>query len=316
MDNPNNINRMVIRMRTRRDILNDIMEQLVDIMIIEYDYALDKKYVGAKYSNHITINSVIKKVFPLCIKDYEYDIIRDEVYASAYEVMMTKVAPDFTNEQLEQILEDIHTKKLDITNKFLVAIYKLAIFKVKLNLSGYRRNSNGMIPAADELEYSEGILNDSPNYNYGLYIDNPDEDISFFTSWFNENRAGFLTEKQLQFVEDDSSIDSKNKSSYKKRIYQKTLKAYQAEFQTNDDKLNEIRTQILTIERLLDSENFPEDYLRLRDKSFIIDAITSYVSLPILKAFNLGSRDAKVIKEIRTALFFKLRDLNNLIPQN
>ena len=302
-------------MKTRTHILNNIMEELVKITIIEFDYAMDKKYVDAKYSNHQTVNAVIKKTAPLCIRDYENSIIRDDTYASVYEVMLTKVAPDFTNEQLEQILEDIHTKKLDITNQFLVAIYKLAIFKVKLNLSGHRRSAKGMIPALDELEYSEEIFNSSPNYNYGLHVDNPDEDISFFTSWFNENKENFLTEKQLQFVQDDVAIDSKNKSSYKKRIYTKTLKAYQAEFQTNDDKLNEIYTQVAMIENLLNAEDFAKEYIRLRDKSFIIDAITTYASLPTLKAFNLGSRDAKVIKEMRVSLFKKLNDLNNLIQK-
>ena len=302
-------------MKTRTRILNNIMEELVKITIIEFDYAMDKKYVDAKYSNHQTVNAVIKKTAPLCIRDYENSIIRDDTYASVYEVMLTKVAPDFTNEQLEQILEDIHTKKLDITNQFLVAIYKLAIFKVKLNLSGHRRSAKGMIPALDELEYSEEIFNSSPNYNYGLHVDNPDEDISFFTSWFNENKENFLTEKQLQFVQDDVAIDSKNKSSYKKRIYTKTLKAYQAEFQTNDDKLNEIYTQVAMIENLLNAEDFAKEYIRLRDKSFIIDAITTYASLPTLKAFNLGSRDAKVIKEMRVSLFKKLNDLNNLIQK-
>lgn len=303
-------------MKTRKSLMNDIMEQLVNINIVEFDYAQDKKYVDAKYSNHQTVNAVIKKSVPLCIRDYESSIIRDEAYASIYEVMTTKVAPDFTDNQLEQILKDIHTKKLDITNQFLVAIYKLAIFKVKLNLSGHRRSAQGMIPAKDELEYNEEVINSSPNYNYGLHVDNPDEDISFFTSWFNENKESFLTDKQLQFVQDDVSIDSKNKSSYKKRIYTKTLKAYQDEFQTNDDRLNEIHTQIAMIENLLNAEDFAKEYIRLRDKTFIIDAITTHVSLPTLKAFNLGSRDAKVIKEMRVSLFKKLNDLNNLITQN
>ena len=303
-------------MRTRKTLLNDIMEQLVNINIIEFDYAQDKKYIDARYQNHQTINACIKKTTPLCIRDYESGIIRDEVYASAYEVMITKVASDFTDNQLEQILKDIYTKKLDITNQFLVAIYKLAIFKVKLNLSGHRRSAQGMIPAKDELEYNEEVINNSPNYNYGLHVDNPDEDISFFTSWFNENKESFLTDKQLQFVQDDVSIDSKNKSSYKKRIYTKTLKAYQTEFQTNDDRLNEIHTQIAMIENLLNAEDFAKEYLRLRDKTFIIDAITTHVSLPTLKAFNLGSRDAKVIKEMRVSFFKKLNDLNNLIAQN
>ena len=299
----------------RTELLNTIMEELVNIDIIEYDFAQDKKYVDAKYVNHQTVNAIIKNVSPLCIRDYEYEIIRDEVYACIYEIMLNKVAPDFTNEQLEQIAADIHTKNLDITNQFLVAIYKLAMFKVKLNLSGHRRSSKGMIPAQETLEYTEDIFNNSPNYNYGIQVNNPDEDICFFTSWFNENKESFLTDKQLQFVEDDASIDSKNKPSYKKRIYKKTLKAYQDEFQTNDDRLNEINTQIAMIECLLDSEDFAKEYLRLRDKSFIIDAITTYVSLPTLKAFNQGSRDAKVIKEMRVALFKKLNNLNNLLPQ-
>ena len=303
-------------MITRTNLLKTIMEELVKIDIMEYNFAEDKKYVDAKYCNHQTINAIIKKTSPLCIKDYEYEILRDEVYASVFEIMLTKVSPDYTNEELEKIAADIHTKNLDITNQFLVAIYKLAIFRVKFYLSGHRRNSKGMIPAKETLEYTEDILNGLSNYNHGLHVDNPDDDISFFTNWFNENKENFLTEKQLKFIEDDSAIDSKNKSSYKKRIYTKTLKAYLNEFNSNDDRLNEINAQITAIENLLDSKNFVKDYMKMRNKTYIIDAITTYVSLPTLKEFNLGSRDSKVIKEIRVALFKRLNDLNKLIPQS
>ncbi len=300
----------------KKQLIDNIMQELVKITVIDYKEeggnSIDKKTVDFKYYNHMTVNAVAKKCYCLCVRDWESDIIRDETYASIYEILL-KVANDYTVEELEQILEDVHTKKLIITNSFLSSVYKLSVFKVKFNLSGFRRGSKGMLPSMNYTEYTEDTLNNCPEYNYGLHVDSPEESINFFQRFFNENKEQFLTKKQLAFIEDESQIKGKNRGQYRRRIYDSTLKAYNALFDSDDDRTNEIRTHITIIENLLDSENFVQEYIRVRDKSFIIDAITTHVDMPTMKAFNLGNRDNETIKKYRVALFKKLDELNKLL---
>jgi hypothetical protein len=300
----------------KKQLIDNIMQELVKITVVDYKEeggnSIDKKTVDFKYYNHMTVNAVAKKCYSLCIRDWESEIIRDETYASIYEILL-KVANDYTVEELGQILEDVHTKKLIITNSFLSSVYKLSVFKVKFNLSGFRRGSKGMLPSMNYTEYTEDTLNNYPEHNYGLHIDNPEENINFFQRFFNENKEQFLTKKQLAFIEDESQIKGKNRGQYRRRIYDSTLKAYNALFDSDDDRINEIRTQITIIENLLDSENFVQEYIRVRDKSFIIDAITTHVDMPTMRAFNLGNRDNETIKKHRVALFKKLDELNNLL---
>lgn len=304
----------------RKQILEQIVNELIQIDLVDYYEekvnSQDKKTIDFKYRNHMTVNAIIKKAFGLCYRDWnDTTIIRDEVYKSVYEVMANKVAPDFTDEQLEQIAADIHDKSLNITHSFLSSVYKLAVLKTKVNLSGHRRSSTGtMIPAADYIEFNEEALIDSPDFNSGLVVDNPDGQISFFTDWFNNEKENFLTRKQLLFIEDDSAIESKNKSSYKKRIYNRTTKAYEEQFHCDDSRINEIKTNIRLIEDILESDDFVTSILEYRDKTVINDALTEYVPLEVMRAFNYGYRDyKKVLKYYRTALFKQLAALNNLI---
>lgn len=306
----------------REQLLEQIVNELIQIDLVDYYEekvnSQDKKTIDFKYHNHMTTNAVIKKSFGLCYRDWnDTTIIRDEAYAAIYEVMANKVSPDFTDEQLEQIAADIHDKNLNITHSFLSSVYKLAVLKTKVNLSGHRRSSTGtMIPAADYIEFNEEALIDSPDFNSGLVVDNPDEQISFFTDWFNNEKENFLTRKQLLFIEDDSAIESKNKSSYKKRIYNRTTKAYEEQFHCDDSRTNEIRTNIRLIENILESDDFVAEILAHRDKAVINDALTEYVPLEVMRAFNYGyySYD-KVLKYYRIALFKQLNNLNKLIEE-
>ena len=304
----------------RNQLMEQIINELINIELVDFYEekvnSQDKKTIDFKYRNHMTVNAVCKKAFGLCFRDWnDNTIIRDEAYASIYEVMVNKVAKDFTDEQLEQIAADIHTKNLSITNSFLASIYKLALLKTKVNLSGNRRGSNGkMIPCADFIEFNEDSLSDAPEYNHGVRIDNPDEEISFFQKFFNENKEQFLTKKQLQFIEDDSSIESKNKSSYKKRIYDRTTKAYEEQFQCDNSRINEIKTNIRLIEDILESDDFVAKILANRDKTVINDALTSYVPLEVMRAFNSGYYNYnKVLKYYRISLFIQLNNLNQLL---
>lgn len=306
----------------RNQIIEQIMNELISIELVDYIEekvnSQDKKTIDFKYRNHMTTNAVIKKAFGLCYRDWNDNaIIRDEAYASIYEVIVNKVAKDFTDEQLEQIAADIHTKNLSITHSFLASTYKLAVLKTKVNLSGNRRGSNGkMIPSADFIEFNEDALSDAPEYNHGIQIDNPDEEISFFQRFFNENKEQFLTKKQLQFIEDDSLIESKNKSSYKKRIYDRTTKAYEEQFHCDNSRINEIKTNIRLIEGMLESDDFVTEILTHRDKSVINDAFASYVPLEVMRAFNSGYYNYdKVLKHYRIALFKQLATLNQLIEE-
>ena len=231
----------------KKQIIDNIMNELVSIEVLDYQNegacSIDGKIVDFKYKNHMTVNAAAKKCYSLCIRDWETDIIRDETYASVYEILL-KIANDYTVEELEQILNDIHTKKLQITNSFLTSVYKLSVFKIKFNLSGFRRGSKGMIPCMNYIEYTEDTLNNYPEYNYGLHVDNPEDDINFFQRFFNENKEQFLTKRQLEFIEDPSKIKEKNRGQYRRRIYNNTLKAYNSLFDSEDDRVNEAHTQI------------------------------------------------------------------------
>ncbi len=294
---------------TKKQIINDIVNALIQIYCFDYSNAQDKKLVDYNYKNHQTINAVIKKCTGLCLRDWDYSILRDQTYASVYE-SINKIAANYTEDELKLIYSDITTKKQTITNQFLTGVYKSSIFDVKSKLSGHRRDGkHGMIPAYTFCEYSEQNLDD--------IIEISDEeqqlDIIFFISWFNQNKAKFLTRKQLEFLEDEN-ITKTNKCTYRKRIFENTMKAYQQEFDNcENDRINQLESQIKIIEKILEAKDFSETYLKYRNKHFIIDAITE-ADLEIVRAFNLGYRNYnKVIKPLRIALYKKLDELNNLL---
>lgn len=295
-------------------IIEDIINHMISIQTLDYIEAgantQNKKSVSFKYDNHMTLNSVIKKVSPCASHDWnDFSIIRDECYASLFEVM-TKIADEYTESELIEIYKDIDTKNNEETHRFLVSLYKLSIFKAKMNLSGNRRSSKGLIPAFDSCEYNEEVLSGA-----GFTSEDVDKDVCFFIKWFNDNKQDFLTNKQLQFIEDPSVVNEKNHSSFRKRIYNSTLTAFQEQFTDDNDRINQLESQIQVIEKILDSKNFVQTYTKYRDKSYIIDAITTYVSMPTMKAFNTGSHTKEVIKAYRVALYKKLNNLNILLEQ-
>lgn len=298
----------------KKQIIEDIINHMVNIQTLDYIEAgsnmRDKKSVDFKYNNHVTINSVIKKCTPCCSHDWnDYGIIKDEVYASVYEVM-TKIADDYTEEQLYDIYLDIDTKENPQTHQFLVSLYKLSVFKTKMRLSGNRRSSKGLIPAFDHVEYSEDVLNGA-----STSFEDVDANVCFFIKWFNENKAEFLTKKQLSFISDPSIVNEKNHSSFRKRIYNNTLEAFQEQFDSDNERVNQLESQIKTIEKILDSKDFVKTYIKFRDKHYIIDAITTHVSMKDMQSFNKKDYSPSVIKAHRTALYRKLNSLNILLEQ-
>ena len=301
-------------MKTNKQlIIEDIMNHMISIQTLDYIEAdsntKDKKSIDFKHNHHMTVNSVIKKCAPCCNHDWnDYTIIRDETYASIFEVM-TKIAEEYSEEQLYEIYLDIDTKNNEDTHRFLVSLYKLSIFKVKMNLSGNRRSSKGLIPAFDAVEYSEDVLNDTSS------TEDIDANVCFFMKFFHENKQDFLTAKQIKFIEDPSIVNEKNHSSFRKRIYNNTLEAFQEQFTNDNDRINQLESQIQTIEKILNSKDFIKTYKKYQDKHYIIDAITTYVSMPTMKLFNTGSHTKEVIKEYRVALFKKLNSLNILLSQ-
>lgn len=296
-------------MNNKRQIISDIINELITITCFDYEQSKDKAFVGYHYQNDMTINSIIKKCSGLCLKDWDFTILRDEVYATAFEVI-TQIADEYTEDELTQIYQDINKRSLPMTNQFFVSVYKLSILKTKFNLSGHRRNSTGMIPAFDNVEYDEEAIK---SIELIIDADKADENICHFLTWFHENKHNFLTERQLQFIEDDSNVAVNNHSGYRRRIYNNTLKAYTKTFGSEDDKKNQLKDQIETVENILEAKDFATQLIKHRDKSYILDALTSYVRLKIMQKFNKGDRSYEVIKEYRVALFKLLNQLNNLL---
>lgn len=301
--------------KNKKQIISDIMNEMINILIIDYKEnnanAKDGKLVDYKYDNHKTINAITKKCSGLCLKDYPYEILRDETYTSVYEVML-KISKEYTEDELILIYKDIHTKKLTITNQFLTAIYKLSIFNVKCELSGHRRDKKGIIPAFNQIEYTEENLKDILEVS-----EEEPSDIIWFIQWFNHNKQNFLTSKQLEFLKDEN-ISKTNKSTYRRRIYENTLKAYNEEFNNSEnDRINEINSAIRNIEKLLDNPDFDKIIIRaMNQKAYIMDAIITHVPMKTMQKFNQGNRDKEVIKAYRTALFKKLAELNELLSKS
>ena len=298
----------------KKAIIEDIINHMINIQTLDYIEAgstmRDKKSVDFKFNNHVTINSVIKKCTPCCSHDWnDYGIIRDECIASVYEVM-TKITDDYTEQELYDIYLDIDTKNNPQTHQFLVSLYKLSIFKAKMNLSGNRRSSKGLIPAFDHVEYAEDVLNGA-----SFTTEDVDANVCFFIRFFTEHKTEFLTKKQLQFIEDPSVVNEKNHSSFRKRIYANTLEAFQEQFDSDNERVNQLESQIKTIEKILDSKDFVKTYLKYQDKHYIIDAITEYVSMKDMQSFNKKDYSPSVIKAHRIALYRKLNSLNILLEQ-
>ena len=290
----------------KKQIVCDILNALITINVFEYSEMRDGKIVDYRYNNEKTLNSVMKKCSSLCLQDYSYDVIRDETYCSALESML-KLATEYTEDELILIYKDIHNKSLSITNKFLSRVYKLSVFRVKDNLSGYRKSKEGMM-YPDMIEYTDDNVNS--------ILDNADAesvDIIGFITWFNENKESFLTKKQLLFLEDTSVAVKGNASHYRKRIYESTLKAYKAEFDSDNDRINELKNKINKIETILDAPNFVQTFKKYQDKQFIIDIITTHVNMKDMQQFNRGNHSPQVIKAYRIGLFKGLSELNELL---
>ena len=292
----------------KNQIIEDIINALIKINVFEYSNAKDNKLIDYSYKNHYTTNAVINNCKGLCLHDYSYDILRDESYASIYEAVV-KIANNYTEDELILIYTDINTKKQTITHQFLAGVYKTAVFSTKSHLSGYRRNGkNGMIPAFSFIEFlEENLVNQIINEDQSL-------DLVFFLQWFESNKKSFLTPKQLEFLENPAN--KANKSIYRKRIYENTMKAYKNEFNNcEEDRRNLLDSQIRILEKILDAEDFASAYLKYRNKAVIIDAVTD-MDLEALRAFNLGYRDYdKVIKPMRIALYKKLTNIYALLEK-
>lgn len=288
----------------KKQIVCDILNALITINVFEYSEMRDGKIVDYRYNNEKTLNSVMKKCSGLCLQDYSYDIIRDETYASSFEQML-KLATEYTEDELVLIYKDIHNKSLSITNKFLSRVYKLSVFAVKDNLSGYRKSKEGMM-YPDMIEYTDDNVN-------SILEDTESVDIIGFITWFNENKESFLTKKQLLFLEDTSVAVKGNASHYRKRIYESTLKAYKAEFDSDNERINELKSKINKIETILDAPNFVQAFKKYQDKQFIIDIITTHVNMKDMQQFNRGNYSPQVIKAYRTGLFKGLSELNELL---
>lgn len=293
----------------KKQIVCDILNALITINVFDYETMKDGKNVDYRYNNEKTLNSVMKKCSGLCLQDYSYDIIRDETYASSFEQML-KLATEYTEDELVLIYKDIHNKSLSITNKFLSRVYKLSVFAVKDHLSGYRKSKEGMA-YPDIIEYTDDNVN-----GFTLLEDTESVDIIGFITWFNENKESFLTKKQLAYLEDESVAVKGNASHYRRRIHEATLKAYKGQFDSDNDRINELKNKINKIETILDTPNFVQAYKKLEDKQWMIDIITTHVNMKDMQQFNRGNHSPQIIKAYRIALFKGLSELNELLEKN
>ena len=93
------------------------------------------------------------------------------------------------------------------------------------------------------------------------------------------------------------------------------MKAYNETFNNcSNERINELKSAIDNIEKLLDNPNFESIILKAMNRySYVLDAITTYVPMPVMQSYNKGDRSYSTIKQYRIALFRKLDELHNLL---
>lgn len=290
--------------------IDNLTNEMIQIIITEVDTMINKTCIVYQYKTDVMTAKLIANAITKYSIEWNGDIIRDEVYSTLYESMIT-VSKDL---EIDQVRFD--------NPAFMGKVYNLVEGRLKDKLiPASKKNRNGEItgfteelvsPLAEENESEsklEQLLNGSMDIE--LLMTGKEEKINQFLDWFNKNKKNILTKKQMQFLDGELlDIDKRRSNEIRKRIADRVSKAYEAKYGTVSPRIAALMDQRNTIESILESNNFRAALIPNLDETYIIDAIVDNVSLAAAKAFNSGSNEKWVIKEYRIALF---KALGNII---
>lgn len=302
----------------RKQRLEQITNEMIEILIIdlqEENATEDSQTIKFKHYNNEVVATVFAAAKPKYIKEWPADIVRDEVYATVYESM--KIIAE--NMDLEEITLD--------NPAFTGAVYNMAMLKLKSRLTNRTKETKSGIIEMNEIAASQlGVNEDGQaltiedilsGANVFVLMGAIDEKMNHFIQWFDSNKNTILTKKQREFLEDQSNYTDKDKSyKMRKRISERVSRAYEEQYGQVSPRIAVLKDQQRILEEILEAKSFRAAYDKYKDNSFIIDAVSEYVALNYLQAFNKGSNNTDTIRAMRIALFKKLGEVISMIEAN
>jgi hypothetical protein len=300
----------------KKTILTNLTNEMINILLIdlaEENATEESQTIKFKHYNKDLIAKAVAAARPKYSLEWSADIIRDEVYATLYESMVI-VSKDM----------DIEDIKLD-NPTFAGPVYNMTMLKIKTHLIPESKKSNGKVIEVQEIAASQLGVNENgqaltiedilAGQDIAVLMGAKEEKMNQFLNWFNNNKKNILTKKQLSYLENENktSTDSGNQSAIRKRIAERVSKTYQEHYGDVSPRIANLMDQQRILETILDAKDFRATLNDYMEEDFIIDAITTHVSMNTMKSFNKGANAPEGIKEYRIALFKKLGEVISML---
>ena len=303
----------------KKQRLEQLTNEMIEILITEKDDNKEGTCLIVKHYQDEILRSTINKVRAATSAEWYFnkkmndDIARDEVYASFYEAAL-------------ELTEYMDIEDISIDNKELLSeIVKVVINKSKKNLiPASKKNRDGSIIGMYEtylspLNESDDEMANSPLEDIlaGSIVANSEEENerkNHFLRWFDANKYKILTKKQIDFIDGGHIAEDKtNAYKMRKRISKRVSRAYNEQYGDVSPRIAVLKGQEKILEEILDAKSFRAAYDKYKDEDFIIDAISEYVALDYLRAFNKGNNNPDTIRAMRVALYKRLGEVINMI---
>lgn len=300
----------------KKQRLEQLTNEMVQENIIELDKSKDGAEIEVKHTHSKRMNGFLKANKVKFLIDWPEDIITSEAYACLYESMV--IAAE--NLDIESIRED--------NADFMGFAYATAAFKMKERLIPTSKRSGNIkdvreIPVSPkaksdaEGKSANSTLEDLLAGEIAATTDEEEERKNHFLKWFDNNKDFILTKKQSQFLDGEVHHKDPDKArTMRKRISERVSRAYSEQYGDVSPMVAVLMDQERILEEILDTKSFRAAYDKYKDEDFIIDAISEYVALEHLQAFNKGNNNPDTIRAMRIALYKKLGEIINMIEAN
>jgi hypothetical protein len=299
----------------KKQRLEQLTNEMIEILMIdlqEENATEESQTIKFKHYNKDLIAKAVAAARPKYSLEWSADIIRDEVYATVYESM-------------EIIAANMDIEEISLDNpEFAGPVYNMTMLKLKGYLIPDSKRNKGEVIEMQVMAASQlGLNNDGQaltiedileGTNTYILMGAAEEKMNHFLKWFEANKSKILTKKQIQFLNGGHIAEDKtNAYKMRKRISERVSRAYSEQYGDVSPRIAVLKDQERILEEILDAKSFRAAYDKYKDEDFIIDAISEYVALDYLRAFNKGNNNSETIRAMRIALYKRLGEIINMI---
>ena len=299
----------------KKQRLEQLTNEMIEILMIdlqEENATEESQTIKFKHYNKDLIAKAVAAARPKYSLEWSADIIRDEVYATVYESM-------------EIIAANMDIEEISLDNpEFAGPVYNMTMLKLKGYLIPDSKRNKGEVIEMQVMAASQlGLNNDGQaltiedileGTNTYILMGAAEEKMNHFLKWFEANKSKILTKKQIQFLNGGYIAEDKtNAYKMRKRRSERVSRAYSEQYGDVSPRIAVLKDQERILEEILDAKNFRAAYDKYKDEDFIIDAISEYVALDYLRAFNKGNNNSETIRAMRIALYKRLGEIINMI---